>query len=249
MNRLVWSIFKNLWSVPGILIKLNRFAKNSEKYTNQERMELIRYISRKLKKSSDVSVEVVGEENIPVRKGFIFYPNHQGLFDGAAVMEAVDVPFFPVVKKELMSYPVLRKIFTCMDAIPMERGNLRQSMRVMQEVKKRVAQGKICLIFPEGTRSKKGNTLSEFKSGSFKPAVQAQCPIVPIVLVDSFKPFDTDTKGHITVYIHILEPLLWQEYQGMTTTAIAQTVKERIHNEMSLIMNQKENIDVEEKIS
>ena len=53
------------------------------------------------------------------------------------------------------------------------------------------------LLFPEGTRSRKGNQLQEFKSGSFKIAVKATCPIVPVALKNCFVPFDSNTIAAI----------------------------------------------------
>ena len=84
--------------------------------------------------------------------------------------------------------------------------------------------------------------LLEFKPGSFKPAVKTRCPIVPAAFVDSFKPFDNETKGPVTVHLHILKPLLWDEYKGMTTVKIAETVKQRIQAEMDSILYMVKNI-------
>lgn len=43
-------------------------------------------------------------------------------------------------------------------------------MNVANDVK----NGKNFLIFPEGTRSKNGNVIGEFKGGSFKAAIQSK---------------------------------------------------------------------------
>lgn len=240
MKRLQWIILKNFWRIPGLLAKLNKRIKFSEKFTEKERIEPIKYLCEMVQKSGDISVEVSGQENIPADGGFIFYPNHQGLFDAVAIGSRIDILVSPVIKKELMSYPLIKQLFACVDAIPMNREDIRQSMGVLQEVQSRVKTGKVCLIFPEGTRSKQGNRLLDFKAGCFKPAVKARCPIVPIALVDSFKPFDTEMKGTVTVYLHILKPLFWEEYQGLTTLEIAKMVKERIQFEMESILSQKE---------
>ncbi len=239
MKRLQKIILKNFQHIPGLLIKLNKCIQCPEKYTDKERMEPIKFFCEKVQKSGDISVEVSGQENIPADGGFIFYPNHQGLFDAVAIGGGINMLFSPVIKKELMSYPLIKNLFACVYAIPMDRKNFRQSMGVMQEVQNRVNAGKVCLIFPEGTRSQQGNRLLDFKAGSFKPAVKTRCPIVPIALVDSFKPFDSEVKGPVTVYLHISKPLLWEEYQEMTTTDIAKTVKERIQTEMEVILSQK----------
>ena len=89
-------------------------------------------------------------------------------------------------------------------------------------------KGRNYLIFAEGTRSKNGNAVGTFKGGSFKSATKAQCPIVPVALIDSFKPFDTNSAKPVTVQVHFLKPLEYEEYKDMKTTEIASLVQERI---------------------
>ena len=84
------------------------------------------------------------------------------------------------------------------------------------------------LIFAEGTRSKNGNKIGTFKGGSFKAATKAKCPIVPVALIDSFKPFDTNTIRPVTVQVHFMEPILYEDYKNMKTTEVAALVQERI---------------------
>ena len=115
-----------------------------------------------------------------------------------------------------------------MEALYMDRNDVRQSMGVINKVTEEVKNGRNYIIFAEGTRSKDGNNLLEFKGGSFKAATKAKCPIVPVALIDSFKPFDTNTISPVTVQVHFLKPLLYEEYKDMKTNEIAQEVKERI---------------------
>ena len=84
------------------------------------------------------------------------------------------------------------------------------------------------MYYAEGTRSKNGNEVQDFKGGSFKAATKAKCPIVPVALIDSFKPFDTNTISPVTVQVHFLEPLLYEDYKDMKTSEIAHIVKNRI---------------------
>ena len=93
---------------------------------------------------------------------------------------------------------------------------------------KEVQSGRNYLIFPEGTRTKNPNTVHEFKGGSFKSATKAKCPIVPIALIDSYKSFDTKSIERIKVQVHILKPMLYEEYKDMKTVEIAAEVKRRI---------------------
>jgi len=115
-----------------------------------------------------------------------------------------------------------------MKAYMIDRNDIRQSMQVITDVTNEVKNGRNYLIFAEGTRSKDGNKVQDFKGGSFKSATKARCPIVPIALIDSFKPFDTNTISKVTVHVHFLKPMLYEEYKNMKTTEIAEEVKTRI---------------------
>ena len=115
-----------------------------------------------------------------------------------------------------------------LNAILLDRSSVKNAVEVINEMTDRVKNGENFLIFPEGTRSKKGNVIGEFKGGTFKSALRSRCPIVPVALIDCFKPFDTHTIRPVTVQIHYLPPIPWEEYQGMRTKEIARMVRERI---------------------
>ena len=119
-------------------------------------------------------------------------------------------------------------MIACLGALPIDRKDPRQGMKVILQVTKEVMEGKNFIIFAEGTRSRNGNELLDFKGGSFKCAVKSKCPIVPVALVDSYKAFDTGSIAKTKVQVHFLEPIYFDEYEKMKTTEIAALVKERI---------------------
>ena len=171
----------------------------------------------------------MGQDNIPKEDGFMFFPNHQGLYDVLAIVDACpDHPFSVVAKQEVKNIQFLKQVFACMKAFTIDRDDVRQSMKVIMAVSEEVKNGRNYLIFPEGTRSKNGNQVGEFKGGSFKAATKAKCPIVPVALIDSFKPFDTKTISQVDVQVHFLKPMLYEEYKDMKTVEIAAEVKRRI---------------------
>lgn len=228
MKRILMMVIRNILLVPIMWCKLVYHSKHVEKYTEEEHYKMLKFIDHRANKGGNVHVEVKGTENIPEENGFIFYPNHQGLYDVLAVMEACPVPFSVVAKKEVQNVPFLREVFACMRAFMIDRENLRQSLKIIASVTEEVKKGRNYLIFPEGTRSKNGNVIGEFKGGSFKAAMNAKCPIVPVALIDSFKPFDTNTIKKVTVQVHFLEPLYYDDYKDMKTTEIAVLVQNRI---------------------
>ena len=93
---------------------------------------------------------------------------------------------------------------------------------------KEVLEGRNYVIFAEGTRSRQQNQVQEFKGGTFKSAINAKCPIVPVALIDSYKPFDTRSIEKVTVQVHFLPPLYYEEYKGMKSLEIAAEVQRRI---------------------
>lgn len=228
MKRILFMVLRNLFLVPYGWFKLCWYAAHVDKYTEEQRYALLKFIDRRANWGGRITIDAHGVENIPKENGFIFYPNHQGLYDVLAILEACPVPFSVVAKKEIQDVPFLRQVFACMKAYLIDRDDIRQSMQVIISVTKEVKAGRNYLIFAEGTRSREGNKLLEFKGGSFKAATKAKCPIVPVALIDSYKSFDTNSIKPLTVQVHFLEPIRYEEYQGMKTTEIAAEVKRRI---------------------
>ena len=187
MKRIILMVLYNILRVPYMWYKLCYYANHTDKYTEEERYELLRYIDERAIKGGRVEIEIHGQENIPKENGFIFFPNHQGLFDVLAIIQVCPVPFSVVAKKELTNVPFLKQVFACMKAFMIDRDDVKQSMQVIINVIKEVKAGRNYLIFAEGTRSKDGNHPQEFKGGSFKAATKSKCPIVPVALIDSYK--------------------------------------------------------------
>ncbi|MGF7011897.1 1-acyl-sn-glycerol-3-phosphate acyltransferase [Lachnospiraceae bacterium PF1-22] len=228
MKRIILMVFKNILILPYIWIKLCYYASHVDKYTEEQRYNYLDYIVKHANRGGNVTIAAFGQENIPKKSGFMFYPNHQGLYDVLAILEACPTPFSVVAKKEVENIPLLKQTFKCMQAFMIDRDNPRQGLEVILNVVKEVKKGRNYLIFAEGTRSKEGNKVQDFKGGSFKAATKAKCPIVPIALIDSFKPFDRSTTKPVTVQVHFLEPIPYEEYKDLHTNDIAKMVKERI---------------------
>lgn len=228
MNRILLMVLRNFWKVPTAYFKLCRYAKHPERYSEEEKYQHIRYIMNLAVTSGNIDLKVSGTEQIPRTGGFLFYGNHQGMFDILAIAATCDLPFAAVFKKELCSIPFLKQVICCTDSLAMDREDIRQSLKVIQDVTRKVTEGRRYLIFPEGTRSKRGNEMLPFHGGSFRCAVKAKCPIVPIALINSFQVLDQKGCKPVTVQIHYLKPILYEEYQGMKSLEVANLVQERI---------------------
>ena len=221
-------VLQNFWFVPGAWFKLCRYAKNTEKYPEMTKWQHIQYIMKRAVTSGNVKFECYGVENVPKEDGFLLYGNHQGLFDIVAIGASCPKPLGAVLKKELKGIPFVEQVRLCTNSFCMDREDVRQSMTVINDVIKEVKAGRNYLIFPEGTRSRKGNEMLEFHSGSFKCALKAKCPVVPIAFIDSFKVLDEKGCKPVSVQIHYLEPISYEEYKDMNTTELANLVRGKI---------------------
>lgn len=233
MNRIVTMVLKNLWIVPGAWFKLCRYAKHTEDYPELEKYRHIQFILDRAVKGGNIRMTVSGTENIPKEGGFMLYANHQGMFDVLAIAVTCDRPIGAVLKKELYNIPFLHQIALCTQSFPMDREDVRQSLTVIQKVTEEVKKGRGYLIFPEGTRSKLGNQLLEFHGGSFRCATKSKCPIVPIALIDCFRVLDQKGSKPVSVEIHYLKPIPYEEYGTMKPTEVAALVKSRIEEKIA----------------
>ena len=238
MKRILMMVFRNILIVPWAWIKLCWYAAHTDKYPEEVKYKHLQYIVERANKGGNINLEISGQENIPKEGGFILYPNHQGMYDVLAIVYACQMPIGMVLKQEIGNIPFIKQVVACTKSFVLDRDDVKQGMRVILNVIEEAKKGRNYLIFAEGTRSKQGNKTLEFKGGSFKAATKAKCPIVPAALVDSYKAFDTGSTKTVTVQLHFLEPLLYEEYKDMKTTEIADEVKRRI--DMVIEQNTKE---------
>lgn len=243
MYRIAMMVLRLFLKAPYYLFRIWWCGK-SDRVSFEEAYAYIKKVTIAANRAGRVKIESYGLENIPEKNGFVFFPNHQGLYDVLAFLESCPVPFAFIIKKEARNVILLKQVTEALGSLSIDREDIRQSMKVIMQMTKEVKEGKNFLIFAEGTRSKEGNKLLDFKGGSFKSAVKAQCPIVPCALIDAFKPFDEKSVKPVTVRIIYLPPLYYEEYKNMKTVEIAAEVKKRI--EKAIASYQKTSI-IEEK--
>ena len=228
MNRIALMVLKNLFRLPTLLGKLGHYAKHTDEYPELEKYQHIQKIFQYAVNAGNIDLQIYGKENIPAENGYMLYGNHQGLFDVVALVVSFPGPLSCVFKHELRNVPLLKQIIACTKSFGMNREDTRQSLEVIRAVTEEVKAGRNYLIFPEGTRSKKGNEMNEFHGGSFRCAIKAKCPIVPLAFVDSFKVLDQKGSKSVSVQLHYLKPIPYEEYKDLKTVELAQLVKDRI---------------------
>ena len=232
MKRILLMVITNIIHVPWWFYKIDKMGKNPQQYSEEERYHYLRKRLRRINRRGRVKVVTVGVDNLPKTNGFILFPNHQGLFDMLALIESCPRPLGVVIKKEATEWVLVKQVVRLLGGIPMDRSDIRSSMEIIKEMASQVKKGRNFVIFPEGTRSRKGNEILAFKAGTFKSAVKAGCPIIPVALINSFRPFDISSIKKERVQVHFLKAIYPEQYMGMKTVEIAELVHGRIQKEI-----------------
>jgi putative phosphoserine phosphatase/1-acylglycerol-3-phosphate O-acyltransferase len=130
-----------------------------------------------------VDVEVVGgREHLWSSRPCVFLFNHQSKLDPIIVMKLVREQFTAVGKKEAKKIPVFGQVFQLAGVTFVDRANTGNARRALEPAVRRIREERVSLVIaPEGTRSVTPR-LGRFKKGPFHIAMQAEVPIVSIVM-------------------------------------------------------------------
>ncbi|MDT3693867.1 MAG: lysophospholipid acyltransferase family protein [Mucispirillum sp.] len=141
--------------------------------------------AKKLMDITGATITVSGTENIDTNKHYIFVGNHRSYTDILVLFAAGGVAgchFTFMAKKELFRIPFLGKSMNFLHVIGVERGSTSKAMKSLLEAIEVIKTGRNVVIFPEGTRSNDGHTLSPFKKGAFTIAKRAEVDVIPFVI-------------------------------------------------------------------
>jgi 1-acyl-sn-glycerol-3-phosphate acyltransferase len=129
-----------------------------------------------------IRVRLEGLEKLDPRANYVFVANHASFMDIPALLAALPHQFRFFAKKSLYRIPFLGWHLKRAGHLPVDRSNVRASLKSMSEGARMVAERHISvLLFPEGGRAPEG--LREFKEGAAYIAIKAGVPIVPVAIV------------------------------------------------------------------
>jgi 1-acyl-sn-glycerol-3-phosphate acyltransferase len=125
-----------------------------------------------------------GVENLPAQGGFVLAANHTSNFDPWPL----GLPLFPqhwlrfMAKSELYWWP-LGRVLDAVGAFPVERG--RGDVEAIAKAVELVRSGEVVVMFPEGTRQRKGlrkRWEARPHTGAARIAQRAGAPLVPAAI-------------------------------------------------------------------
>src|SRR6266516_637450 len=130
-----------------------------------------------------VRLDVRGAEHLAARPA-VFIFNHQSQLDVLILAKLLRGGFTGVAKKELAHSPGFGLMFRLADVAFVDRHDTAQARKALEPAVQKLRDGISLVIAPEGTRSATP-ALGPFKKGAFHVAMQAEAPIVPIVIRNS----------------------------------------------------------------
>jgi 1-acyl-sn-glycerol-3-phosphate acyltransferase len=135
-------------------------------------------------------IEVSGTENLPKDRGALYVPNHRSIFDIVFLVPYMCVPYSIISKKEVDKIPFLRFWMRQLHCFFLDRNDLKSGLAMVTDATERLKNGTNILIFPEGTRSREEGKLLDFHAGSFKPAIRAGAPVIPVTIIGTGNVFE-----------------------------------------------------------
>ncbi len=238
MLRYIYLVATNLFGFLRLILKMRKLAAD-ENCSEEECYRYLQYAVEFMQKKGFTKTEVFGEENLPEEGGYVMYPNHQGKYDAFSIVWVHQKPCTVVMDKAKSYALFIKQVIDMLKGKRLDKNDVRQAFGIISEVAQEVKQGRRYIIFPEGEYDKtKKNTLWDFKAGCFKTSIMSQTPIVPVVLIDSYKAWNSSLLGTVTTQVHFLKAIPYDEYKGMRTGEIAAMVKERIGEKIEEIEKQ-----------
>jgi len=128
-------------------------------------------------------VETTGWENLPAGGGFVLAANHVGRLDAFLVFALLDRPdILVMVAEKYRAYAVTRFLVRLVDGIFIDRNNA--DFGAVRTCLRRLQQGSVLAVTPEGTRSASGNLIAARPGGMYL-AWKAGVPVVPVAVTGS----------------------------------------------------------------
>lgn len=228
MLRLIYVVTVSLPFVIYYIGKAKFIERRGEKFSEERRYRMARRCIAIMMRNGRIRTESHGQEFLPEKGGYVMYPNHQGKFDTLGIMSSHPRPCTIVMDAGRSRLPIVDSFIDLVQGSRLDRNDMKKQMKTFAKISEEVKAGRRYIVFPEGGYDHNHNELQDFKAGAFKCAVRAKAPIVPVALIDSYKPFGLNSLRKTKTQVYFLEPIFYEEYAGMKTVEIAELVKSRI---------------------
>ncbi len=176
--QLLWLVFHTV--IGGSILIAETFLIKNRKFEDAT----LKFWGRMQLWLTNVHVEVESDQ-VP-NEGCLFLFNHASYSDIFVLYGYLPKPFRFGAKIELFSIPIFGATMKSVGVLPIVRDQREDVLKVYKEAIARVRNGECFGLAPEGTRQD-GKNLGKFKLGPFVFARNANMPIVPVVMTNTWR--------------------------------------------------------------
>ncbi len=174
-----------------------------------------------------------GVEHIPDRGGAVIAINHTSYVDFLPAALAVHrrhrrLRF--MIKAEMQQVKVVNFLIKHTRTIPVDRGAGAGAYAVAVQ---RLREGELVGVYPEATISRSFE-LKEFKTGAARMAIEADVPIVPVIVWGAQRVWTKDHprnlgRGKVPITVQVGAPLRVREDTSRTDAALRESMTMLLH--------------------
>jgi len=135
-------------------------------------------------------LEVIGIENVPDEGGVIIAANHMSYLDPPLIGAALKRRATYMAKEGLFNIPLIGSFIRAY-SLPVKRGRPQPS--IIKDIVKRLKNGELIVIFPEGSRSMDGS-ITDAKRGIGVISAMSKATVVPTLLMGTEKALPVGAK-------------------------------------------------------
>jgi 1-acyl-sn-glycerol-3-phosphate acyltransferase len=183
-------------------------------------------------------ITIEGREKAKKGTTYVIISNHQSTLD-IIIINCLRFKFKWISKIENFKVPVIGQYLKMADYIIVDRENDDSKARMLETSYNCLKKGTSIMMFPEGTRSL-DNEIGFFKRGAFQLALQANVPILPVVIdgTGGILPKHGIIFGSgFKIKIRVMDPVLPEDFGTDIPEDMALKFSQLITSELNLIRN------------
>jgi 1-acyl-sn-glycerol-3-phosphate acyltransferase len=175
-------------------------------------------------------LKVYGIENVPQTGGVLLAANHQSYLDPVAVAVRLRRPVSFLAKSELFENPFAGWLISSLHAFPVRQNH--GDLGAIRETIRRLEEGHILNVYPEGTRTEDGE-IAPLQKGVALILRKTDVPVVPVAIDGSFKAWPYTRKIFRPYPVRVIygKPLYFKGIKADETIRI-------LHENLCSLLNQ-----------
>ena len=171
------------WALAAVLLRVL----GQEKWCYAVCLNWLRFSVKSGTAILSIHNRITGWENLPTGEtdAAILLVKHQSLWETFSMIALMPHPLAYVFKKELLRIPFFGWAIGSLDMIHIDRKQGAQAFnKVVEQGKRLLDKGTWVIMFPEGTRTARGQQ-GVYKTGGTRLAIETGAPVVPVAVTSA----------------------------------------------------------------